>query len=91
MLQHGLRIINRHFAFVAICIVMAARFSFGEVAEGQTPTKNGDVGALAAYDVVSIKPVNPEVTVGGCSTLRTASGRLILRCLRWYGWRTAGF
>ncbi len=65
MLQHGLRTINRHFAFVAICIVMAARFSFGEVAEGQTPTKNGDAGALAAYDVVSIKPVNPEVTVGG--------------------------
>src|ERR1039458_4338942 len=74
MAQHGPRTVSRHFAFVVICIVMAARLSFGQVAAGQTPAKSGDAGALAAYDVVSIKPMDPNAPVMGLRLEYTPDG-----------------
>jgi uncharacterized protein (TIGR03435 family) len=69
MAQHGPRTVSRHFAFVAICIAMAARLSFSQVAAGQTAPKSGDASSsLAAYDVVSVKPVQASekmVMMGG--------------------------
>ena len=60
MAQHAPRTVRRHSAFAAICIVMAARLSFGQVAWGQTATESGYAGAaLVAYDVVSVKPLAP--------------------------------
>ena len=74
MAQHGPRTVSRHFAFVVICIVMAARLSFGQVAAGQTPAKSGDAGALAAYDVVSIKPVDPNAKMSMMGLQYTPDG-----------------
>jgi uncharacterized protein (TIGR03435 family) len=53
------RTVSRHFAFAVVCIV-AAPLSFGHVAWGQTAAKGVDASAaLAAYDVVSVRPVQP--------------------------------
>src|ERR1035441_8313728 len=62
MAQHGPRTVSRHFAFAAICIVMAARLSFGQTAAGHTATKSDDAAA-AAFDVVSVKPVDPDAKI----------------------------
>jgi uncharacterized protein (TIGR03435 family) len=74
MAQHP-RIVNRHRPFAAICIVMAARISFGQEGGTHPGVRTANASpAQATYDVVSIKPVDPNARINRVGLQYTPDG-----------------